>query len=443
MKVKLIDRSTINFAFKHPPGSEGMPTHRYYIIEGHPRTSKSLPSFGLMVQRTRVDYVLRLRGRNPILLGAVGVTEAGMTPEAARKLAEEKLLELRREGTDPRALGRLKKVSELCATYLQHLREGGGIARAERTFEGYSDLWERYLLPSIGQKHLKDVTPEVALELKRSIPGPVQARARHEGEAGFTVANRALQQAEAAWNFALRLKWVEDNPWADVVIGRYDEAPDDRVFSRDEYAALGMALRKLEAERRIVARTAAALRLLLFHPTRKDEVLQARLSFTVGLDGPHPKYRTTRDFTVDGEIVPRPSAKGDRGGQGRDRGRWIWLSQRGARIVLGVDRPAGLDYYFPGDSYGSRLSNPYRSWELLLRTAGIPPASLKTTRASCRTHAADAGVADSVVRILGGWSHPEAGKVSDAVYLRHLDELLSEAANKLADHIAGLMGETS
>ncbi len=136
MKVKLIDRSTINFAFKHPPGSEDMPTHRYYIIEGHPRTSKSLPSFGLMVQRTRVDYVLRLRGRNPILLGAVGVTEAGMTPEAARKLAEEKLLELRREGTDPRALGRLKKVSELCATYLQHLREGGGIARAERTFEG-------------------------------------------------------------------------------------------------------------------------------------------------------------------------------------------------------------------------------------------------------------------------------------------------------------------
>jgi hypothetical protein len=42
---------------------------------------------------------------------------------------------------------------------------------------------------------------------------------------------------------------------------------------------------------------------------------------------------------------------------------------------------------------------------------------------------------------LGAGHHPEAGKVSDAVYLRHLDELLSEAANKLADHIARLMGE--
>jgi integrase len=441
MKVKLIDRAAITHAFKHPPGSPGSPPLRYYIIEGHPRSSKSLPGFGLMVQKTRVDYVLRLRNRNPIILGPVGITEAGITPEAARRLAEEKLLAIRQGRADPLATGRRKKVSELYASYLRHLREGGGVARAERTFQGYADLWGRYLIPAIGDMQVGDVTPETALELKRSIPDRVRERARHQGETGYTVANRTLQQAEAAWNFAQRLKWIDENPWAEAVIGRFDEAPDDRVFSRDEYATLGKALRELEAQHKIPARTAAAFRLLFFHPTRKDEVLQARLSFAVGLDGPHPKYRTSRDFIVDGQVVARPSAKGDRGGQGHKKGRWVWLSRRGIELVLGLDRPAGLDYFFPGDSYGNRLSNPYKSWDLLLRTSGVLPASLKTTRASCRTHAADAGVADSVVRILGGWSHPEAGKVSDAVYLRHLDELLSEAANKLADHIAGLMGE--
>jgi integrase len=441
LKVKLIDRSLISYAFKHPPGSEGMPAHRYYIMEGHPRSSKSLPGFGLMVQRRRVDYVLRLRNRNPIILGPVGVTEAGLTPEAARKLAEEKLWELRQERANPLAAGRRRKVVELYATYLRHLREGGGMARAERTFEGYIDLWERYLIPALGEKRLGDVTPEAALELKRSIPVQVKARARHGGETGFTVANRALQQAEAAWNFATRLKWIEDNPWAEMVIGRYDEVPDDRIFSREEYAALGRTLRDLETQRRIPARTAAALRLLFLHPTRKEEVLQARLSFTVGLDGPYPKYQTTRDFLLGGQIVPRPSAKGDRHGQGRAKGRWVWLSRRGVGIILGLDRPSGLDYYFPGDSPGARLSNPYKSWDLLLRTAGVKPATLKTTRASCRTHAADAGVVDSIARILGGWSHPEAGKVSDAVYLRHLDEMLSDAANRLAEHIACLLGE--
>ena len=112
-----------------------------------------------MVQKTRVDYVLRLRSRNPIILEPVGITEEGMTPEAARRLAEEKLLAIRQGRADPLATGRRKKFSELYASYLRHLREGGGVARAERTFQGYADLWGRYLIPAIGEMQVGDVPP--------------------------------------------------------------------------------------------------------------------------------------------------------------------------------------------------------------------------------------------------------------------------------------------
>jgi len=34
----------------------------------------------------------------------------------------------------------------------------------------------------------------------------------------------SLQQAEAAWNFAQRLKWIDENPWTEAVIGNQTTA---------------------------------------------------------------------------------------------------------------------------------------------------------------------------------------------------------------------------
>ena len=46
----------------------------------------------------------------------------------------------------------------------------------------------------------------------------------HDPEHGR--ANRALQQAQAAWDFAYRNGWVTANPWSARIVNRYEETPE-------------------------------------------------------------------------------------------------------------------------------------------------------------------------------------------------------------------------
>ncbi len=94
------------------------------------------------------------------------------------------------------------------------------------------------------------MTPDTVRQVKLEIPRRIQARHQpEEGRpitakaGGRTVANRALQQAEAAWACAVRMEWISRNPWSEKVIDRYEEEPDQHVLSAEVYAILGATLR--------------------------------------------------------------------------------------------------------------------------------------------------------------------------------------------------------
>jgi integrase len=116
-----------------------------------------------------------------------------------------------------------------------------------------------------------------------AIPQRVKARFPNASYRGQTVANRAAQQADAAWNFALRMEWVSRNPWSGRIVRRYEEEPDEHLLTAEDYAALGRALREAEAtlgrpRPPLPMPNIAAIRVLLVTGARPGEITPAVIS---------------------------------------------------------------------------------------------------------------------------------------------------------------------
>jgi hypothetical protein len=97
-------------------------------------------------------------------------------------------------------------VSQLGELYLKDLEATRGSRRSELTLAGYAEFWENHLVPLIGTLKLEQVTPDTVREVKMAIPQRVKARFPNASYRGQTVASRSAQQADAAWNFALRME---------------------------------------------------------------------------------------------------------------------------------------------------------------------------------------------------------------------------------------------
>ncbi|HYO15598.1 MAG TPA: hypothetical protein VE685_20570, partial [Thermoanaerobaculia bacterium] len=204
--VKLINAEVLGWAFAHPS-----PT-RYYIREEGGRNS--IRGLCLRVGARVVWFGYRRGG------GWTAIVQARpeMSPveiDEARRRVREALIEAQDlpAGQTTSARSRMT-VRELGETYLQDLEATRGDRRSPRTLEGYRDLWRLHLVPLIGDLRLNQVTPDTVREVKLKIPQGVQARQQPaEGQpisakaGGRVVANRALQQAEAAWAYAVRMEW--------------------------------------------------------------------------------------------------------------------------------------------------------------------------------------------------------------------------------------------
>jgi hypothetical protein len=175
--------------------------------------------------------------------------------QARQDMSSDEIDECRRqvrsklaETLGPQTLrGRTMTVSQLGELYLKDLEATRGSSRSERTLAGYGELWENHLVPLIGALKLEQVTPDSVREVKMAIPQRVKARFPNATYRGQTVANRVAQQADAAWNFALRMEWVSRNPWSGKIVRRYEEEPDEHLLTAEDYAALGRALQEAEA----------------------------------------------------------------------------------------------------------------------------------------------------------------------------------------------------
>lgn len=141
-----------------------------------------------------------------------------------------------------------------------------------------------HLLPRIGPLKLTEVTPDVVHRLRREIPSDVLARRPAAKAGGRPTANRALQQLDAALNFALRREWIIRNPASARLVPRYEETRAREFLDAAGYSAVGTILRDFEerlAHGRpapLPLRTLFALRLAIYTGARyRSELLQTSL----------------------------------------------------------------------------------------------------------------------------------------------------------------------
>jgi integrase len=440
--VKLINAEALGWAFAHPSST------RYYIREEGGR--HSIRGLCLRVGARVVWFGHRQGGGwTPIVQAQPEMSPVEI--DKARRQVREALTEAQDRPVGQAAPARAARmtVRELGETYLQDLETTRGDRRSPRTLEGYRDLWRLHLVPLIGDLRLNQVTPDTVREVKLKIPQSVQAR-QHPVEGrpiaakagGRIVTNRALQQAEAAWSYAVRMEWVNRNPWSEKVVDRYDEEPDQHILSVDDYAVLGAALRDawtaLSRPRPpLPARSIAAIRVLLLTGARPGEVTPAVVSPRDRFD-PVGGERHWCDLEAEFPHLRVPRAKGDRGDMKRPTGRTVYLPPEAVAAIRSVPRLDGSIYAFPGDLPNEPIRRLEKAWAWLLREAALAHVPLKTTRPSWRTHAVDAGLPPEHVQLLMG----HAGlKITDTTYLKRLAPSLHASACKVGAYIAGLLGD--
>ncbi len=126
-------------------------------------------------------------------------------------------------------------------------RENRGAKRSPRTIDAYETLWRVHLLPSLGHLRLSEITTEIVRRFKRDIPERVVEKHPEAKGGGRPVANRALQQLNAALGFAYRLEWITRNPASGELVPRFEESRAEDFLDAKGYAAVGEVLRDLES----------------------------------------------------------------------------------------------------------------------------------------------------------------------------------------------------
>lgn len=417
--VPRINLDVVRRAFRSLPGKR---ESDFYILE-----KNNGPC--LRVRRTVVQIGVRTGGRFHIssnLHPDMTLEEV----EAARDEARRLLRRLEDEESIPGlARGRSMTLEGLYQEYIADFRETRGSARSPRTFESYEALWRVHLLPTLGHLRVTEITTEVVRRFKREIPERVMERRPEAKGGGRPVANRALQQLDAALGFAYRMEWITRNPASARLVPRFEENRSEDFLDEKGYAAVGQVLRDLEARLNhgqtspLSLRTLFALRVAIYTGVRhRSELLWTRLDWC-HLDGAVPR-------------IGIPRAKGDR--SAKSGGRWIFLGPDAVRLLKAMPRQAGSEHLtVPGDKLGQPLFRLNEAWRVVLRTAGLPEIPVKVLRHGFSTHSVGIIAPEHRAQLLGHQGRP----MTDTVYLHRHGPDLARAATLVENHLRVLMGD--
>jgi len=381
----------------------------------------ALPGFGLRVDPSgHKSFIVRYRsgggGRNSTKRYMTIKARPGevLTADAARKLAGLILADVA-HGKDPAADRDRKRaemtVSELCRFYF----EEGVETKKASTIAIDKGRVERHIKPLLGSRRVSEVTSADVERFMRDVAkGKTAAdvktkkRGRAIVEGGKGTASRTVGLLGGIFSFAVARSLRSDNPVRGVK--RYADGKGERFLSSKELAALGEALRSLEAKGANRA-AVAIVRLLTFTGARKSEITGLRWA-EVDLERACLRLG---DSKTGAKVVP--------------------LGPPALAILSQLKRDRDSPFVFPAESGGSHFQGTEKLWRKVRKAAQLPGVRLHDLRHSF----ASIGLASGDSLPLIGKLLGHADVKTTARYAHLADDPLREAARRIASTIAAAM----
>ena len=283
-------------------------------------------------------------------------------------------------------------VAELAERYL---REHVAVHCKPNTTRGYRQVIGRHLLPLLGKLPVAALGREHVAEMHfrlRKTPA-----AANEAVA---VLSRMFNRAEA-WG----LVPAGGNPCR--FVPRYRMRRPERFLTEEEFRRLGGVLDALEAEGRLPAHAAAALRLLMLTGCRSSEITTLRWE-DVHLKASELRLR---DSKTGPRVVP--------------------LSPSAVRVLEGLPRAAGNPWVIAGRKPGTHLSHISHYWYRVRERAGLDDVRIHDLRHSFASRALALGESLSMIGKLLGHS-----KIQTTARYAHLArDSVKESAVRVAASI--------
>jgi integrase len=376
-----------------------------------------LKGFGLRIKPTGVkSYVLKYRIGSRTRRLTIGKHGPLWTAEDARRRALD-LLHSVKEGRDPAAekseAREALTVGSLADLYLAEGPAEKPNKKASSWVTDRSNI-ERHLKPRLGRKIASALTQADIAKFQADVAvGKSKAdiktgrRGRAIVEGGRGTAARSLAVLGAMLQFAVGRKLIASNPAKGVPLLKGKKK--ERFLSEAEVARLAEAVSGMEAERKLSATAAAAVRLLMLTGCRKSEILSLRWEWV--------------DFERSCLRLPD--------------------SKTGAKVVPLAASAMGLlseflrksPYVLPAARGAGHYTGLQKDWERVRLRAGLPGLRLHDLRHSFASFAvADGNTLFMVGKVLG---HKQARTTE--VYAHLADDPLRAVADRTAARIAAAM----